>query len=83
MTPEMMAPLQKMLESGMLVFKTLGAGAATSLVAATDPKLGPCEEGYLAECQISPKAHPRSKDPKEAERLWAYSEELVGEKFDL
>ena len=66
-----------------------GQGAATSLVAATDPKLGVSEtkdgkEGYgayLKDCQISQDAHPRAKSSKEAEKLWLLSEDLVKEKF--
>lgn len=74
---------------GEFTFKTQGAGSSTSLVAATDPKLGPSEtkdgvEGwgaYLKNCQISADAHPRAKSSQEAERLWELSEELVKEKF--
>jgi hypothetical protein len=37
---------------------------------------------YLSDCQIAePFAH--AKDPVAADRLWALSEELVGEKFSL
>lgn len=82
-TDELKEQIKMMVETGVIVWKTLGAGASTSLVAATDPKLGPCEEAYLADCQLSEKAHPRAKDPKEAEKLWKYSEELVGQKFEL
>ena len=77
------------MQRGEFTFKTLGAGAATSLVAACDPKLGASEtkdgkEGwgaYLKDCQISHDAHVRAKSSKEAERLWGLSEELVKEKF--
>ena len=78
------------MQKGEFTFKTLGAGASTSLVAACDPKLGMSEtkdgkEGwgaYLKNCQISHDAHVRAKSRKEAERLWALSEELVREKFE-
>ncbi len=77
-------------KSGEFTYKTLGAGASTSLVAAVDPKLGPSEtkdgkEGYgayLKDCQISHGAHPRAKSAEDAEKLWKLSEELVKEKFD-
>ncbi|OAL34744.1 hypothetical protein AYO20_05939 [Fonsecaea nubica] len=76
-------------QKGEFEYKTLGAGAATSLVAALDPKLGVSEikdgkEGrgaYLKDCQISHDAHPRAVSSEEAERLWKLSEDLVGEKF--
>ncbi|KAL1882558.1 hypothetical protein Plec18167_002974 [Paecilomyces lecythidis] len=70
---------------GIGQFKTTDAGAATTIVAALDPKLGALQdtEGiYLQDCQIgSPAAH--AMDLKASEKLWALSEELVGEKFTL
>lgn len=78
-------------KKGVYTFKTLGAGAATTLVAALDPALaigvGQSKNGkdnygtYLADCQISDKADPRSISSENAERLWELSEKLVGEKF--
>ncbi|EXJ74818.1 uncharacterized protein A1O5_01514 [Cladophialophora psammophila CBS 110553] len=78
-----------MAQKGLFEYKTLGAGAATSLVAATDPKLGAIEskdgkEGwgaYLKDCQISHDACPRAKSSEGAEKLWKLSEDLVGERF--
>ncbi|KIY01159.1 uncharacterized protein Z520_02711 [Fonsecaea multimorphosa CBS 102226] len=74
---------------GEFKYKSLGAGAATSLVAAVDPQLGPGEirdgkEGwgaYLKDCQISPDGHPRATSSEEADKLWKLSEDLVGETF--
>ncbi|CZT14337.1 related to double substrate-specificity short chain dehydrogenase/reductase 2 [Ramularia collo-cygni] len=87
-TKEAVAELGK---KGLYKLKTLGAGAATSLVAALDPALakgvGQERDGkenygsYLMDCQISEKADPRAISSAEAEKLWALSEELVGEKF--
>ncbi|KAK6953473.1 hypothetical protein Daesc_005777 [Daldinia eschscholtzii] len=76
-------------KEGQLYFKTLGAGAATSLVAALDPKLGlPETKGdkenygvYLADCQISDWVNSYSTSSEGAERLWKLSEDLVKEKF--
>ncbi|KAI0424032.1 putative short-chain dehydrogenase [Xylaria sp. FL1042] len=78
-----------MMKTGRFSYKTLGAGASTSLVAALDPKLGPGEtrDGkenygvYLDDCQISDKALPGSVSESEADRLWKLSEELVKETF--
>lgn len=64
--------------------KTLEQGAATTLVAALDPKLErPGEDGvgvYLSDCQITAQVPPYALDKTEAEKLWKLSEELVGEK---
>ena len=67
-------------EKGMPGFKTLEEGAATALVAATDPKLGRMDK-FLNDCQVSEKVPPYAVDEEIAERLWNVSEELVGEKF--
>ncbi|KAI5860070.1 NAD(P)-binding protein [Durotheca rogersii] len=91
-TPANTAALEAMRASGFLAFKTLGAGAATSLVAALDPALGPPDAAprdgrenhgvYLADCQISDKAQPLAVSSAEAERLWKASEEMVQQKFE-
>ncbi len=77
-------------DSGMVTYRTLGAGSSTSLVAALDPKLGACEDRdesenygvYLIDCQISDKANASAVSSEGAEKLWKLSEELVKEKFD-
>lgn len=82
--------LEGLMETGVYKFRTAGAGAATSLVAALDPMLGVGEvrdgkENYgifLADCQINDGGNPRTVSSKEAEKLWALSEELVKEKFE-
>lgn len=87
--PETQAAIAVMYSSGLLDVKTLGQGAATSLVAATDPKLeGPkTKDGvenygcYFIDCQISGLAGPRATSGENAERLWGLSEALVKEKF--
>ncbi|UKZ83835.1 hypothetical protein TrVFT333_011648 [Trichoderma virens FT-333] len=94
-------------EKGM-VFKKLGEGASTTLVAAVDPaltlpakrplaseadlaKTGPEIKGedgewegqgvYLSDCQIHENTKVWYTSWSEGEKLWAKSEELVGEKF--
>jgi hypothetical protein len=89
---ETIAAVQDMKKSGVFYVKTLGAGTATTLVAATDPQLGmPRTElkdgnenygAYLTYCQISDRADARAVSNKEAEKLWKLSEELVKERFD-
>lgn len=88
---ETIAAIQEMIKGGAFHIKTLGAGAATALVAATDPRLGlskpESKDGkenygtYLMDCQISDKACARAVSCNEAEKLWKLSEELVKEKF--
>jgi len=88
--PETVAAIQKMKNAGAFSIKTLGAGAATTLVAAVDPKLGRPEAvkdgkenygAYLIDCQISDRADARAVSSDEAEKLWSLSEQLVKEKF--
>jgi NAD(P)-dependent dehydrogenase (short-subunit alcohol dehydrogenase family) len=78
-------------------WKTPSQGAATSLVAAFDPRLKEVNGTYLVDCQIAEVKEtgpspgksmaeltfvaPYSLDPARAERLWRMTEEIVGEKF--
>ncbi|KAI1818508.1 NAD(P)-binding protein [Poronia punctata] len=79
----------KMFEAGVYSYKTLGQGAATSLVAALDPKLGKGVvkgelENYgvfLVDCQPNDQVLPKASSNENAERLWKLSEELVKEEF--
>jgi len=77
--------------SGMK-FKTVEAGAATSVFAATAPELEGRGGLYLEDCHVAkvndaPDALDGVKsyalDAENAERLWRVSEELVGERFPL
>ncbi|KAH6877066.1 putative short-chain dehydrogenase [Thelonectria olida] len=89
MTQETLDAIAGFAASGAISYKTLGAGASTSLVAALDPKLavGETKDGsenygaYLVDCQISDKGHPLAVSSDEAEKLWKLSEELVKETF--
>lgn len=74
-------------------FKTLAQGAATTIVAAFDPALRGGE--YLDDCGVAPVVGPardmaelakggvaqHALGEEDAERLWALSEEMVGETF--
>jgi len=73
-------------------FKTVEAGAATSVFTATAPELEGRGGLYLEDCHIAavndaPGALNGVKsyalDPEKAERLWEVSESLVGERFAL
>ena len=55
-------------------------GAATSVWAATAPELDDRGGSYLADCTVA-RASAYAVEPDAARRLWALSEELVGEQF--
>ncbi|KAF7896531.1 hypothetical protein EAF00_006545 [Botryotinia globosa] len=73
---------------GPFPWKTLEAGTSTTLVAVLDPALKNKtyythhSGAYLADCQIA-ETTDYTTNPDYAERLWALSEKLVGQKFDL
>lgn len=78
--------------AGGLKFKTIPAGAATSVWAATSPSLEGKGGLYLEDCSIGElKTEPTASsgyfgyatDPANAARLWALSEQTLGQKFDL
>ena len=71
-------------------FKSIPAGAATSVWAATSPDLDGRGGLYLEDCQVGQEEQGESSgyteyalDTRAAEALWKLSEELVGENFDL
>ncbi|KAI1412953.1 putative short-chain dehydrogenase [Hypoxylon sp. FL1857] len=88
--PSIMEAIGRMKEKALYQTKTQGAGAATSLVIALDPKLEAPESKdgkdnlgvYFADCQISDKASIWATSSEGAERLWKMSEGMVKEKFD-
>ncbi|KAK7749570.1 hypothetical protein SLS53_000146 [Cytospora paraplurivora] len=62
--------------------KSDAQGAASALVAALDPELVESSGSYIDDCVVGkPMAY--AIDPDNAKKLWAYSEEVVGQKFDL
>jgi hypothetical protein len=66
---------------GFPSFKTIPEGAATSVWAATAPELAERGGTYIADCAISDEHAPWAMNPEAARRLWALSEQLVGETF--
>ena len=88
---ETVKAIQEMKRNGVFYIKTLGAGAATTVVTAADLGLGMPrvrrEDGYenqgeyLIDCQRGGKACARAVWSDEAEKLSMLSEELVKEKF--
>jgi NAD(P)-dependent dehydrogenase (short-subunit alcohol dehydrogenase family) len=66
---------------GLPSYKSIEAGAATSVWAATAPELADNGGVYLADCQVAvPAAWALDRDS--ALRLWALTEDLAGERFD-
>jgi NAD(P)-dependent dehydrogenase (short-subunit alcohol dehydrogenase family) len=77
---------------GAMTLKTVEAGAATSVYAATAPELAGRGGLYLEDCHVAgvnddPEAREGVRsyalDPAAAARLWTVSEELVGQSFLL
>ncbi|KAI5362590.1 hypothetical protein J4E82_011705 [Alternaria postmessia] len=60
--------------------KTLEEGAATSVAAALDPRLDSVSGAFLDDCQVA-EALEFASSEKNAEQLWALSEQIVGERF--
>jgi NAD(P)-dependent dehydrogenase (short-subunit alcohol dehydrogenase family) len=78
---------RKLRDSGRMAFKSVEAGAATTVYAATSPTLAGKGGAYLADCGIARISaedrdftcvRPYALDPELAERLWEVSERLVG-----
>lgn len=94
LTQEDIAFLRKRMEENAgegAAFKSVEAGAATTCYAATAPELEGKGGVYLEDCHIAdvddtnPICGVRSYavDPDNAEKLWAISEEIVGQKFSF
>jgi len=92
LTEDDIAALLKRMEENAgesVAFKTVEAGAATSCYAATAPELDGKGGVYLEDCHVAavddedPSGSVRSYavDPGNAEKLWALSETIVGQKF--
>ena len=92
LVPEDIELLQKQMPGGQFRIKSVAAGAATTVYAATAPELEGRGGVYLEDCHVAVvKDDPRDTDgvrsyaldPALARRLWTVSEELVGERFAL
>ncbi|KAJ7726525.1 hypothetical protein B0H16DRAFT_1592508 [Mycena metata] len=70
--------------SGSIKWKTMAQGAATTLVAAFDPRLEAKPGAYLNDCvESNDKIAPHASDPETAAKLWMVTEEVVGESFSF
>jgi NAD(P)-dependent dehydrogenase (short-subunit alcohol dehydrogenase family) len=84
--------LRKRAPGGKMHLKSVEAGAATAVYAATAPELEGRGGLYLEDCHVAEVDDAETAtegvrsyalDPKAAERLWAVSEEMVGQSFPL
>ncbi|KAJ7129874.1 hypothetical protein C8R43DRAFT_1074290 [Mycena crocata] len=65
-----------------IAWKTIPQGAATTLVAALDPRLEDKPGAYLVDSvEANDRRAAHSSDPANAEKVWTITERLVGEKF--
>ncbi|KAF7369892.1 Short-chain dehydrogenase/reductase family protein [Mycena sanguinolenta] len=63
-------------------FKTIPQGAATSIVAAFDPRIADKPGAYLVDCvEDNAAVAPHASDPVMAEKLWMLTEKLIGQSF--
>ncbi|KAJ6494239.1 hypothetical protein C8R45DRAFT_900292 [Mycena sanguinolenta] len=63
-------------------FKTIPQGAATTIVAAFDPRIADKPGAYLVDCVVDNAAvAPHASDPVMAEKLWTLTEKLIGQPF--
>ncbi|KAJ7773092.1 NAD-P-binding protein [Mycena metata] len=63
--------------------RSIGQGTATYFVAGFDPSITDKTGSYLTECKIAnEQVAPHATDKEAAKKLWALSEELVGQKFN-
>lgn len=63
-------------------FKNDSQGCASALVAALHPGWKDRSGAYVEDCQVG-EAMAYAADVENAKKLWAYSEEVVGQKFDI
>ncbi|KAF8310576.1 NAD(P)-binding protein [Clavulina sp. PMI_390] len=63
--------------------KTAQQGAATYIVAAFDPSIVPHSGAYLLDADVANSQQPHAKSPEDAQRLWALSETLTQQPFDI
>jgi NAD(P)-dependent dehydrogenase (short-subunit alcohol dehydrogenase family) len=92
LVPEDYEHLRRRAPGGKLRVKSVEAGAATSVYAATAPELEGRGGLYLEDCHVAAVndedgategVRSYALDPASAERLWSVSEGLVGQRFPL
>ncbi|KAH8551425.1 short-chain dehydrogenase [Umbelopsis sp. PMI_123] len=84
---ELSEPLQdydgNIVDFSKMEWKSIPEGTSTHIVAAFDPNITSESGSYLVDCQIAmDQAKPYAKDDTQAEKLWQFSEKIVGMKFE-
>ncbi|KAJ7149279.1 hypothetical protein C8R43DRAFT_505943 [Mycena crocata] len=64
-------------------WKTIPQSAATTLVAAFDPRLEDKSGAYLDDCNVAPIAGTNIADPALSRQLWSVTEKIIGERFEF
>ncbi|KAF7298625.1 Short-chain dehydrogenase/reductase family protein [Mycena indigotica] len=65
-------------------WKTIPQGAATTIVAAFDPRLDDKSGSYLVDCvEANDQRAPNCVNPANREKVWKLTEGIIGEKFEL
>jgi NAD(P)-dependent dehydrogenase (short-subunit alcohol dehydrogenase family) len=92
MSPEDFEHIRQRQPAGRMRLKSVEAGAATSVYAATAPELEGRGGLYLEDCHVAEiddaegsggGVRSYAVDPEAAKRLWSVSEEMVGQTFPL
>lgn len=91
MEPADFETLQSRNPGGTMTFKSVEAGAATSVYGATAPELEGHGGAYLEDCGIAPidaespdgGVRPYAVDADRAQQLWTLSEQLIGQTLDV
>ncbi len=92
LTQEDITQMQSRYQDRDMPIKSVEAGAATSVYAATAPELEGQGGVYLEDCHIAVEeesadaesgVRPYAADSEQAERLWTVSEEMIGQKFSF
>lgn len=62
--------------------KSASQGVSSTLVAALSPELAASSPAYIHDCQVG-EPMPYAIDIEKANKLWEYTEDIVGQKFDI
>jgi NAD(P)-dependent dehydrogenase (short-subunit alcohol dehydrogenase family) len=71
-----------LIDVNSMTWKSIPQGTATHLVAAFDPNITSDSGAFLDDCQIAnDRAKSYAKDATQADKLWKWSEKIVGQTF--
>lgn len=75
--------VDEQITAGGIYKKSTQQGAATTVLVATSPDVLGDAGKYFEDCALSPNCAEHASGAEDAKRLWAMSEELVGQRFDI